>query len=197
MPHAIASMAGDIAHRSPWPEEAEAATFSLSGFVDAQISRDPVHRHNRALTLGQQLDFLAGSVLEAWEERPSEEPIYRNSDKRGTNLVSRVETLLGKLGDEAVEKPDNVSVRLDSQLDISSAAQFSAREAARRELDELKEKAALNPNTALTPLEDRVLKLKLDGYTHAEIGAEEGFSEDKSQKALALAKTKLKWAAGE
>jgi chromatin segregation and condensation protein Rec8/ScpA/Scc1 (kleisin family) len=116
-------------------KEAEAATFSFSGFVAEQISRDPGHRHNKALISSEQLDFLPGSVREAWEERPPEEPIYRNPRKRGTNLVSRVETLLAKLGDEAAEKPENVSGQLDPQLDISPTAQFSAREAAKRELD--------------------------------------------------------------
>jgi len=196
MPYAIASLAGDIARLSPVPEEAEAATFALSGFVDAHISRDRVHRHNKALTSSEQLGFLPGSVREAWEERPPEEPIYRNPHKRGTNLVSRVETLLGKLGDEAAEKPENVSGRLDPQLDIPLAAQFSAREAAHRELNALKEKAVL-AGYGLTEREDAVLELhEIEGYTHAEIADQRNISEGTSQADLKRALIKLRRAAG-
>jgi DNA-directed RNA polymerase specialized sigma24 family protein len=106
-----------------------------------------------------------------------------------------VENKLSKLGDEAAEKPERVTVCFDPQLDIAPSEQFSEREAARRQVNALKEKAKL-AGFGLTDREDEVLELhEIQGYTHAEIAMRLKLSEGTSQAALKMGMKKLRRAA--
>jgi DNA-binding CsgD family transcriptional regulator len=194
IPYGAVALAGDIMQLSPLPKENEAAAYALAGFINASLSGSKNRRRNHALSEDEQLDFLAGCVQLAWGERPPEEPIYHGTGDR--NLVSRVDGMLEKLGNEAaalskvdnsVAKPRRAVRELENMppdevlcarerdadfIDIHEPAQremseFEGREeAARQKYDALEQAAELSPREA------EVWHRLRGGMEFAEIAAE-------------------------
>lgn len=136
---------------APLDEQREVANLSFAGWADTEIRLF----ESLASTLGayganpyrKKLQELPASVHIAWDERRPDEPLTGPK-----STVSRVVRLLKETG--RTKDAEDIS-----EYEKRIPDEFSEREQARAEI------AALREGAGLTPREDQVLDLRLEGYT--------------------------------
>jgi len=142
-----------------------------------------------AISEEEMLEYLPATVLIAWDELETGEHFRPTPGKPGTNFLSRVETLLSRLGSEAAEKLGWIAREPLEEQNLPSAEQFMAREEAQQRLHKLREKAGLSQR------QDLVLELTLAGCMQSEISDRIDVSVRTVKRDFAEVRKKLKQAA--
>ncbi len=160
------------------PTVREGCVLALSAWLVPQIAlRSPYKpygptRTAKALTdekIGLQEALPSAAITSFASLMESPVPLRRSGGRR-ESLVSRVETHIAGQGSEKTQNPGWL---MDEPFDetIGGSADFSAREEASRQTNELIEQAGLSPN------EEATLRFGLEGYKQREIAERRGVTE--------------------
>jgi DNA-binding CsgD family transcriptional regulator len=150
------------------------SAITVAGWVGSHISLDKHHRVREALSentdgspganFAKLVEELVPTTILAWDELQPGEPLRPGSGK--TNLVSRVERLLQKIGSEAAEKQK-------AHLQFDDVAEHSQSDQLLEEFERMEETLRqLEQTTQLTRLEVAVWQRARDGLENAEIAGE-------------------------
>jgi DNA-binding CsgD family transcriptional regulator len=152
---------------------------TVAGWVGAHISLGKHQRVRDALgentdgspgaNFAKLIEELVPATILAWDELQPGEPL--RPGRRETNLVSRVEGLLQKIGSEAAEK-QQAHIQFDEVTGHDQSDQLL------EEFERMETLRQLEQTTQLTQLEAAVWQRARDGQANAEIAEELKISEN-------------------
>lgn len=177
--------------------EYTSAAKSLAGWASSNISLGGQVGTRLRKALGENLSpkdqyerllqELPGAMLEAWNARLAGEPL-RSTGNRDTNLVSRIDTLIGKTAKS--EREAELAETLSNDENDELLQDFELREDATRQLNALEEAAGLSPQ------QTKIWRCLRAGKEVQEIAVELRISRNQVDVQKSNAVGKLKKAAG-
>jgi DNA-binding CsgD family transcriptional regulator len=175
----------------------EISAVTVAGWAGAHISLQSEKRNQRVeaalrentdgspeAMFARLVEELVPATLIAWDELQPGEPLRPGSGK--TNLVSRAEQLVQKIGSEAAEK-QKPSEYMEPRKEYSDGGDHELEAFLLRE--ELR--------TKLSGQQYEIAELKLQKHTEKEIAAELHITEGAVKKQVSRIREKLRLAAGE
>ncbi len=175
------------------PTAQEECVLALSAWLVPQICMQSPHKPygptRAAKALADEniglLEALPPAAIDCFAGMMESPVPLRRPGGRKESLVSRVETLIARQGSEKIQQSGRL---MDDPFDetIGGSEEFSAREEAFRQANELIKQAGLSPNEKSTIL------LGVEGHTQREIAERRGVTEGaiKTEKHRAVAKLK-------